>query len=61
MENTIRIQTGKTLHAESLLAVSALLMDVNRTIRSIHMIVFLLLHYVRIGLSIANGLVDMIA
>lgn len=58
MENTI--QTEKTLDANSLFAVSLILMDVTRTIRSVHTIVFLLLRYVRIGLSITNSLVNMI-
>lgn len=59
MENTI--QPEKTLDANSLLAVSLILMDVSSTIRSVHTIVFLLLRYVRIGLSITNRLVDMVA
>lgn len=59
MENTI--QPERTLDANSLLAVSLILMDVCRTIRSVYTVVFLLLRYVRIGLSITNSLVNIAA
>lgn len=61
MENTIQTQNGSTLDAESLLALSLVLKDVSHTVGSMQTIVFLLLRYVRIGLSIANSLVDMVA
>lgn len=61
MENMIQVQTEKTLDAASLFAVSVLLMDVSRTIRSIQMIVAAILRYVTMCVSITHGLMRWIA
>jgi hypothetical protein len=56
MENTIQLQREKCLNVDALFFASLILMDVNRTIGNIQMLVAVLLRYAMMGVSIANCL-----
>ena len=57
MENTIQLQSEKCLDVDALFLASLILLDVNRTIRNIQMLVAVLLRYAMMGVSITNGLI----
>lgn len=59
MENTIQLQTQKTVDHESLYAASLILQDVHALIQGIHVLVAVLLRYVEIGTSITNSFVQL--
>ena len=59
MENTIQLQTQKTVDRESLYVASLILQDVHAFIQGIHVLVAVLLRYVEIGTSITNSLVQL--
>lgn len=59
MENTIQLQTSKTVDRESLYAASLILQDVHALIQGIHILVAVLLHYAEIGTSITNSFVQL--
>ena len=61
MENTIQFQSETTLHADALLLASLLLLDVNRTVRNIQVLVVILLRYATVGVSITNSLIWLVA
>lgn len=59
MQTTALPQTAKTLDRDSLLLASLVLKDVNQLIRGLQLMVAVLLRYVAMGTSIANGLIDL--
>lgn len=59
METTALPQIEKTLDRDSLLLASLILKDVNQLIRGVQLMVAVLLRYVAMGTSIANGLIDL--
>ena len=61
MENTIQFQSEKALDADALLLASLLLLDVNRTVRNIQVLVAVLLRYATVGVSITNSLIWLVA
>ena len=60
MENTIQFQSETALDADVLLLASLLLLDVNRTVRNIQVLVAVLLRYATVGVSITNCLIGWI-
>jgi hypothetical protein len=61
MENTIQFQPETALDADALLLASLLLLDVNRTVRNIQVLVAVLLRYATVGVSITNSLIRLVA
>lgn len=59
METTALPQIEKTLDRDSLLLAALILKDVNQLIRGVQLMVAVLLRYVAMGTSIANGLIDL--
>ena len=60
MQTTIPTQIEPALHYNELLVASLILRDVSLTVRNIRMLVTVLLCYVAIGASIADGLMRMV-
>jgi hypothetical protein len=60
MQTAIPTQTEGKPDYDELLVASIILMDVNLTVRDIRMLVMVLLRYVAIGASIADGLMQMV-
>jgi hypothetical protein len=60
MENTIQFRSEKSLDSDTLFLASLILLDVNRTIRNIQVIVAVVLHYATMGVSIADSLIQLI-
>ena len=60
MENTIQLQSEKGLDVDALFLASLILLDVNRTIGNIQMLVAVLLRYAMLGVSITNCLMGWI-
>jgi hypothetical protein len=60
MENTILHQSKKILDDNGLFLASGILMEANRAVRDVQMIVAALLRYAMIGVSITNNLMDLI-
>lgn len=61
MENTIQFQSEKCLDYGSLFLASLILLEVNRTVRNIQILVAVLLRYATMGVSITNSLMRLIA
>ena len=59
MENTIQLQTSKTVDDESLYVVSLILQKVHAIIQGVHILVAVLLQYEKIGISITNSLIQL--
>ena len=59
MENTILLQTEKTLDEGSLFLASSILMGAHRTVRDVQVIAAALLRYALIGASITDNVIGL--
>ncbi|HSL44781.1 MAG TPA: hypothetical protein VK897_15200 [Anaerolineales bacterium] len=59
METTIRCQKESTQDGDLLLLASGILLEVNRIVKCIQMIVAVLLRYAAIGISISDSLIGL--